>query len=319
MIKTVAILGAGAIGGYFIWGLSEKLGDNLWIVAEGDRKERLEKEGLVVNNQTYKLNVKTAEEAHGADLLLVATKYGGLHDSLPLISQIVGENTIVLSLLNGVDSEEVIGDVIGKEHMLYSIMKITSERRGNSITFNGETTLGLFYGEPGTENTGDAIDMTIEECSDRVKAIAELLNGTPLHYHIIRDIKREIWYKYALNVSQNQPQAIIGIGFGGYTDSEHMAALRASLRQEVVAVAAKLGIDISTPQGIEGKSSPTAKRGRYSTLQDLDAKRHTEVDMFAGTMVRLGKELGVPTPFNEFCLHAIKALEEKNDGLFDYE
>ena len=87
----------------------------------------------------------------------------------------------------------------------------------------------------------------------------------------------------------------------------------------MTAVAAKKGIDISKPLGIEGKSSPTAKRGRYSTLQDLDAKRHTEIDMFAGVMMRMGKEYGVPTPYCEFTYHVIKALEEKNDGLFDYE
>lgn len=308
MINTVAILGVGAIGGYFVWGLSEKLGDNLWVVADGDRKKKLENDGIVINGKRYSLNVKTPDQAHGADLLLVSTKYGALEGCLDDIEKIVDDHTIVLSLLNGVDSEEIIGNRIGSSHMLYSIMKITSERRGNEIVFNGETTPGLFFGELG-----------ISKPTKRVLDIEELLMGTPLHFKFIEDIQREIWYKFALNVSQNQPQAIIGIGFGGYADSEHMAALKQGLRDEVVAVAAALGIDISKPQGIEGKSSPTAKRGRYSTLQDLDAKRHTEVDMFAGTMVRLGKKYGIATPYNEFTFHAIKALEEKNDGLFDYE
>ena len=60
---------------------------------------------------------------------------------------------------------------------------------------------------------------------------------------------------------------------------------------------------------------PTA---RYSTLQDLDAGRHTEIDMFSGALMRMGRALGVPTPYNEYTYHMIKALEEKNDGLFDY-
>lgn len=308
MIRTVAILGAGAIGGYFIWGLTEKLQDKLWVIAEGERKARLESEGLLINGKRYALNLKTPKEAAGADLLLVATKYGALKSCLNDIAAIVDEHTIVLSLLNGVDSEEIIGKRIGISHMLYSIMKITSERRGNEIVFNGETTPGLFYGELG-----------IAEPTERVREVAALLDGTPLHYHIIEDIQREIWYKFALNVSQNQPQAIIGIGFGGYADSEHMAFLREKLRDEVTAIAAAKGIDIAAPRGVEGKSSPTAKRGRYSTLQDLDAKRHTEVELFAGTVVRMGKELGIPTPYNEFTYHAIKALEEKNDGLFNYE
>ena len=55
-----------------------------------------------------------------------------------------------------------------------------------------------------------------------------------------------------------------------------------------------------------------------STLQDLDAGRHTEIDMFSGALMRMGRELGIPTPYNEYTYHMIKALEEKNDGLFDY-
>ena len=65
--------------------------------------------------------------------------------------------------------------------------------------------------------------------------------------------------------------------------------------------------------------SKVSKRARYSTLQDLDAKRHTEVDMFSGAIIRMGEDLGIPTPYNEFAFHMLKALEEKNDGIFDYE
>ena len=57
---------------------------------------------------------------------------------------------------------------------------------------------------------------------------------------------------------------------------------------------------------------------RFSTLQDLDAKRHTEIDMFAGEMIRMGKEYGIATPYCEYTYHLIKALEEKNDGKFEY-
>ena len=57
---------------------------------------------------------------------------------------------------------------------------------------------------------------------------------------------------------------------------------------------------------------------KFSTLQDLDAGRHTEIDMFSGALMKMGQELGIPTPYNEYTYHIIKALEEKNDGRFDY-
>ena len=84
-IKTVALLGAGAVGAYFIYGMSEKMGENFCVVAEGERKARLEKNGIDINGKNYVLNVKTPKEAAGVDLLLVATKYDGLIDIMMLV------------------------------------------------------------------------------------------------------------------------------------------------------------------------------------------------------------------------------------------
>ena len=86
-IQTVAVLGAGAVGCYLIAGLAPKLGENLWIIAEGSRKERLKKEGLTINDCQLSLCVKTPQEAKGADLLIVAVKYGSLEGSLDAIEQ----------------------------------------------------------------------------------------------------------------------------------------------------------------------------------------------------------------------------------------
>jgi 2-dehydropantoate 2-reductase len=172
--------------------------------------------------------------------------------------------------------------------------------------------MGLIYGEADTDTYKDG-------SSKRVLAIAELLDGTGLNYRICGDIIRQIWFKFGLNVSNNQPQAILSCGYGAYEDSAHAAFIRDRLLEEVVAVAKAKGIDLSTPDETAVSRSKAAKRARFSTLQDLDAHRHTEVDMFAKAVVRMGKELGVPTPYNEMTYHIIKALEEKNDGLFDYD
>lgn len=90
------------------------------------------------------------------------------------------------------------------------------------------------------------------------------------------------------------------------------------LHEELDAIAKAKGIDMSLADPSSSRGSKVQKRARYSTLQDLDAKRHTEIDMFSGAIVRMGKELGISTPYNEFTFHMIKALEEKNDGVFDY-
>lgn len=111
---------------------------------------------------------------------------------------------------------------------------------------------------------------------------------------------------------------MLSVGVGAYSDSEHVAALRQGLVAELDAVAKAKGIDISLAAPTSTRGSKVFKRARYSTLQDIDAKRHTEIDMFSGAIIRMGKELGISTPYNEFTFHMIKALEEKNDGKFDY-
>ena len=143
-IKKAALVGAGAVGAYFIWGLSEKMGDDFCVVASGERKNRLQKEGLMINEKQYTFNVKTAEEAGIQDLILVSCKSDALLELLPDIKKMTGPDTFVLSLLNGVSSEEIIGKAIGMEHMAYAVMRIASVREGNKITFSEENTAVSF-------------------------------------------------------------------------------------------------------------------------------------------------------------------------------
>ena len=103
-IQSVAVLGAGAVGSYVIWGLSEKKDISLSVIAKGERAERLKAEGCLINGKTYHPEVLTPEEAKGVDLLVVSLKYGALAGALDDIREAVGENTIVMSLMNGVDS-----------------------------------------------------------------------------------------------------------------------------------------------------------------------------------------------------------------------
>lgn len=304
-INTVAILGAGAIGGYFIEGLSPKLGENLWIIAEGARKERLLKDGLIINGRRFDLNVRSAKEARGVDLLIVIVKYNALKEVLPEVETIADEHTVVMSPLNGVDKEDIIASRIGYGRIVYSLMKVAIQRSGNQITYIPNSGYGVLFGEKDGALT------------ERVAALDALFNGTTVKHLVRTDITKDIWYKYALNIARNLPQAVINCGAGAYTTSEHLAYISRKMREEVVAIAAARGIDISDEENPAGVASAAKPSARFSTLQDLDAKRTTEIEMFSGALVRMGKELHVATPFNDFTYHAIKALEEKNRGLIE--
>ncbi|MBQ0001600.1 MAG: 2-dehydropantoate 2-reductase [Clostridiales bacterium] len=302
--KKIALIGAGAVGAYFIYGFAEREDLSFCVVAEGERAERLKKDGVIINEKTYRPVIKTAEEAKGADLLLVCTKYQGLRGTLDMIETIVDDHTTVISLLNGIDSEEIIAGRIGAEHLVYSVMRISSERRDGKIRFVPETTIGVSVGEKG-----------IYEQTERVTAFLDLMKSANLKCFFEKDILLNQWGKYSMNIIYNLPQAILGVGFGAYYDSEHVAKIRDTMFEEVCKVAQAEGINLTT-QG--DWRSACVKKARFSTLQDLDAGRHTEVEMFAGTLVKLAKKHGLEAPFCEFAYHAIKALEEKGDGKFAY-
>ena len=306
-IKKVEVLGAGAVGSYVIWGLSSRNDIELGVIAEGERAERLKQNGCTINGKIYHPEVWNPEETDAVDLLIVALKYGSLSAALESIQKATTENTVIMSLMNGVDSEEIIAEKVGVEHLLPAVIKVASHKEEDGYHFDPETTIGIIFGE-----------LTAPYDSDRIRAIEELFKDTGIHFRATEYAREEMWSKFRLNVCNNLPQAILGAGVGCYRDSVHMKAISDGLKGELEAIAQAKGIDLSKTEASSGRGSAVSPSARYSTLQDLDAGRHTEIDMFSGALIRMGKELGIPTPYNEYTYHMIKALEEKNDGRFNY-
>ena len=308
MIKNIAVIGAGAVGSFFLDGLSGKKGINVFAVADGERRDKLEKDGLIVNRNHVDVEVRTLEQAHGVDLVVVCVKYNALIPVLAMVEQICDGHTIILCPMNGVDTEEVIAGKMGREHIIHSMMIISAERVDNNIVYNTGTAPCVHFGRaPGYGKVENDYDADLE-------ALKELCNVTGLVYKCHKKIITTIWNKFALNISTNIAQAIIGCNYGAYKTSPYMNALGQKLCDELLAVAKAKGIECTFDNQRALKTVETNDCARFSTLQDIMAGRHTEIDMFCGAVVQMGNETGVPTPFNEFAWLAIKALEEKNDG-----
>lgn len=306
-IKKVAVLGAGAVGSYVIWGLSSRNDIELGVIAEGERAERLKQNGCTINGKIYHPEVWNSGETDAVDLLIVALKYGSLSAALESIQKVTTENTVIMSLMNGVDSEEIIAEKVGVKPLLPAVIKVASHKEEDGYHFDPETTIGIIFGE-----------LTAPYDSDRIRAIEELFKETGIHFRATEYAREEMWSKFRLNVCNNLPQAILGAGVGCYRDSVHMKAISDGLKGELEAIAHAKGIDLSKTEASSGRGSAVPPSARYSTLQDLDAGRQTEIEMFSGALIRMGKELGIPTPYNEYTYYMIKALEEKNEGVFDY-
>ena len=125
-----------------------------------------------------------------------------------------------------------------------------------------------------------------------------------------------LWFKFMCNVGENMTCAMFGVPFGAFQKSADANYFRHAAMHEVINVANRLGIGLG--QSDIDRQEHTIGRIPYqnkpSTLQDLEAGKRTEVDMFAGTVVRLGKELGVETPVCELFWHGIHLIEDKIFG-----
>lgn len=297
--KTVALIGAGAVGAFFIRGLRDTLGDNFCVVAEGERAQRLREKGLVINGEEVFPNVCTPEEATGADLILITTKYSGFRQILDSVKLMTAPHTVVVSALNGIDSEETLAELIGEEHLLNAFMFVQSTRVGNHIDYE-TSAKGLIFGDKNTS-----------EKTPPAEALDRLLTRAGIAHRFSSDIYTEQWQKFAINISNNLPQAILNVGFEAYIDSPHLRFIHDRLFDEAIRVAAAYGITIEYEENKRGRVRPDA---RFSTLQDIDAGRPTEIDMFAGALMRKAEAVGIEVPYTTFTYHAIRVLEEKAQG-----
>ncbi|MGC4019684.1 MAG: 2-dehydropantoate 2-reductase [Muricomes sp.] len=302
-IKSVALIGLGAMGVFFAPRMEEHLGrENFCVIAGGERKRRLESQGVTVNGVEHRFPICTPEEGTEKDLIIMAVKDMGLHQAIEDIRNFVGENTQILCVMNGVESEGQVASVYGWEHVLYSYMRMSIVMR------NGKADFDPYWGKV---YFGEARN---EVWTERVRAVCEVMERCDIPYKVEKDMMWGLWFKYMCNVGENLTCALLGIPFGFYRESEPANEIRWAAMKEVQAVAEAKGITITDEQMRKQHESlcRIPYENRPSTLQDLEAKRKTEVEMFAGTMVKMGKKLGIPTPICWMFLQGIKVLEEKN-------
>jgi 2-dehydropantoate 2-reductase len=300
IIENIAILGAGALGGFYASKFYEMDKNNVCLVASGKRYERLKEKGIFVNDIHYPLKVVRPEDASPPfGLIIVALKHYHLPEAIGDIQNKVGPDTIILSVMNGVESEAYIGSIYGMDKVLYCIaLGIDALREENRIIFTKQGKL-LF---------GEADNRIVAE---KVKRVQTLFDRAGLAYEIPEDMIRVLWWKFMINVGINQSSAVLRASFKVFQTSRDACAIMESAMREVMVIAEHLDIrltekDIENWYAILSGISPD---GKTSMLQDIEAGRKTEVEMFAGKVVELGEKYGIPTPVNQTLLRIIKVME----------
>lgn len=301
-IKKVILCGLGAIGTIYADKLEKFDAENFKVLVDEARLERYKKNPIKFNGRQLNFDyILPSEEDFKADLIILATKFAGLKDAIKNIKNFVKEDTVILSLLNGVTSEDIIADVYGKDKMLYSyFIGHSSVRCGNSVTHDDVNTIVF-----GAENN----------LSENVVAVKNFFDKVGINYKIPDDIKRSMWLKFMLNVSANQPTAILRMTFGDMFENTHFMKFAESIMREVQSVAKAEGVqntETMVDEALKHLMTMTPE-GKTSMLQDVEAGRKTEVDMFAGTVIELGKKHGISTPYNKILSEMIGIIEEHQD------
>jgi len=298
-IEKVAIIGAGALGAAYGSILYEMDPRCVSFIAAGPRYENLKRDGVIVNGKRYGITVESPEEATSADLLIVAVKHHHLNQAIGEMKRAVGPETTILSVMNGIDSEERIGAVYGMDKVVYGLtLGIDAVREGNSVNYKNQGRI-LF---------GEAKNPAM---TDRVRRIKELFDRAGIAYVIPPDMIRSLWFKYMVNVGANQASAVLRANYGTLKTSPEARELMDSAMREVIAIAQAMKVGLSEKDIEEWYKvlEPLNPEGKTSMFQDVEAGRKTEVEMFAGTVMELGKRYGVATPVYRRLFEELKRIE----------
>lgn len=275
-------------------------GAEVSFLADAERADRLRRTGVEVNGEKLSLPVLSGQPADPPELLLVALKHHHLDAGIRLAAPYVGPKTVIVSVMNGIESEDSLAEAFGRERVVHAVaVGMDAVRDGSSVVY---TRMGRLLIGRGYRETAEA---TLRE-------VADFLDASGIAAEIQEDPLRAMWNKFMLNVGINQLSAVLAAPYKVFQTDESAKRLLRSTMLEVVAVAEAEGISLHTDDiepwfGIVGTLSP---EGKTSMLQDVEAGRKTEVEMFAGKVVELGKKHSLPTPLNEALLEMIHVKEQ---------
>jgi len=301
-IKNILVCGIGAIGSIYAEKIQKSTPENLRILVDKKRLEKYTKNPVIFNGKELNFNYVLPEEKDfKAYLVIIATKFDGLNDVVRNLENFVKNDTVILSLLNGVTSEKIIAAKYGCDKILYSyFIGHSAVRTGREVVHDDVNTLVF-----GSENPDDL---------NNVERVKKFFDKIGISYQIPDDIIRSLWLKYMLNVSSNQITAVLGFTFGEMMSNKNCMSLAKNVMKEVQAIAKAEGVN-NTETMVEetvAHIKTMIPEGKTSMLQDVEAGRKTEVEMFAGTIIDYGKKHGIPTPYNKILKEMLDAIYEKS-------
>ena len=293
----ITIVGMGALGILYGERITSTLGkEAVTFLADEKRVTKYQTEGVYCNGK--RCDFQVTSKAEPTDLLIFAVKGTTLQDAMELAKDAVSDDTILLSVLNGISSEEMMADYFDKGHIVHCIAQgMDAVKLGNKLTFANEGELRI--GTPDAEKQA------------YVERAAQMLKEAGVPYVVEEDIQHRLWCKWMLNVGVNQ---VVMVEEGTYDTIQKpgkarekmIAAMEEVRRLSELAGTGVTKEDLDAYVALVDTLNP---EGMPSMRQDGLAGRYSEVDFFAGTVIRKAKEYDLPVPVNQSLYDTVKKIE----------
>jgi 2-dehydropantoate 2-reductase len=245
----------------------------------------------------------TAEGQAPADLVIVLVKSFATREAISAAAPyLVGPQTVVMSLQNGMGHEDILADVVGRERVMA-----------------GKTYVGGVFVEPGRVIAGTRGKLTVigeldGTVSQRARTIAAEFARTEMVCEVSDNVIGTMWDKLLINVATGAVTAITGLTYGAAYELPGIEATAVAAVAEAMAVARSAGVELSIREPRDAwtmAASGLPAEFKTSMLQSLEKGSITEVDYINGAVVRGGRRYGVPTPVNDTLLALVKGIERR--------
>jgi len=302
----IAIMGTGGVGGYY-GGLLAKAGKDVTFIARGAHLQAICKTGLQVKSVHGDFQVSKAKatdkpaDVGPVDLIIFATKTYQTDEAAKAIKPMVGKDTVVVPLQNGVDAADRIGEVVGMDHVL-----------------GGATWLSAAIEAPGvigqySEFRRIALGEFSGKTTPRLTSVYDLLKETGAAVEVSDNILKVLWTKFVFIASVSAMGSLTRVTFGEYRGVPEARAVLGEAIGEAAAVARARGVKLDADilaktQAFIESSAPGIKP---SMQRDVEAGKPSELESLIGVVVRMGAEKNVPTPVMRFAYAMLKPGELK--------
>ncbi|MBT2637631.1 ketopantoate reductase family protein [Bacillus sp. ISL-39] len=300
----ILIVGAGAIGGYFGGRLLEK-GENVTFLVRQKRQQQLQSNGLLVESIHGNIHIPepatvlAGENVEPYDVILVSTKSYHLEGAIEDIRPYVGDETMVLPLLNGIAHVDVLKEAFGAERIIGGLCFIETTLDHDGKIVQTSPIHDFVFGEWNGEKT------------ERILLLEKAFSGTKASFRLSEKIQQEMWHKYLFITSLSGITSLFRSPIGPIRDQEHGWNTIDRLVHEAAAIMERIGANLAqgSMEATLGKMNEIGHGMKSSLQRDMEKSLPTEADHLFGYLLEKAQELGLDAPILSAVYANIKVYE----------